>query len=53
MGTKFVGPIKLVGWFTCNKYIIVATNHATKWVEAKTLKTKIVVVIKKIMYEYI
>ncbi len=39
MGTRFyIGPIKLVGWFTSNKYILVATNYATKRVEVKDSK---------------
>jgi hypothetical protein len=52
-GLNFVGPIKHVGWFTSNKYILVTTNHATKWVEAKAFITNIVVVIAKFMYECI
>jgi len=30
-----------------------ATNYATKWVEVKALKTYTIIIIKKILYEYI
>jgi hypothetical protein len=52
-GFDFVGPIKLVGRYTRNKYIFVVIDYATKWVEARALTTNIVVIIAKFLYESI
>jgi hypothetical protein len=49
----FVGSIKPTRRYTRNTYIIVTTNYATKWVEVKTLKTNIVVIITIFLYECI
>jgi hypothetical protein len=37
-GLDLMGPIKLVGRYMGNCYILVIINYATKWVEAKELK---------------
>ncbi len=52
-GLNFVGPIKLAGRYTRNKYIIVTTNYATKWVEAKSLRINIVAITTNFLYECI
>jgi hypothetical protein len=52
-GLNVIGPIKPTRRLTWNKYIIVAINYAIKWVEAKALKTNIVVVTTIFLYKYL
>jgi hypothetical protein len=52
-GLDFVGPIKSTGIYIRNKYILIAIDYATKWIEVKVLKTNIVIVIAIFLYECI
>jgi hypothetical protein len=49
-GLDSIGPIKSTRRLTRNKYIMVAIDHATNWVESKEFKTNIVVVTTKFLY---
>jgi hypothetical protein len=52
-GLDFVWPIKPTRRYTCNKYIFIIIDYATKWVEVRALIINIVVVTTKILYECI
>ncbi len=52
-GLDFIGLIKLTRRLTRNRYILVAIDYATKWVESKVFKTNIVIFTIIFMYEYI
>jgi hypothetical protein len=52
-GFDFLGPINPARRYTWNKYILVAIDYATKWVEVRALKTNTTIVIAKFLYECI
>jgi len=52
-GLDFVGLIKPISKRKGNKYILIATNYAAKWVETRALKTIIAIVIANFLYECI
>jgi hypothetical protein len=52
-GLNLIGLIKPTRRLTINKYILVAIDYATKWVEAKALITNTIIVTTIFMCEYI
>ena len=52
-GNDFVGPIKLPARYTHAKYIIVAIDYLTKWVEAKAIVKNDARTTTKFLYENI
>jgi len=53
LGLDFVGPIKPTKKEKGNKYIFVAKNYVTKWVEVRALKINIATIIANFLYECI
>ncbi len=49
----FIGLVKLVSRLSDNRYILVAIDYATKWVEARTLSTNTPTINAKFLYEHI
>ena len=53
VGLDFVGTFKPAAAQTGNKYIIVATDYCTKWVEAKALRDNMAASMAKFVYEHL
>jgi len=53
VGSRFISPIRPTKRLIENKYILIIINYATKWVEAKALRTNNVIITTRFMYEYI
>ena len=52
-GLDFIGPFTPAAAPTGNRYILVATDYCTKWVEAKLLRDNIAASTTKFLYEHI
>ncbi len=52
-GLDYIGPIKPTWRLTRNRYILIALNYATKWVEVKAFRTNTIVGITRFLYEFI
>jgi hypothetical protein len=52
-GLDFIKPIKPTSHYFGNWYILVATDYAIKWVEARTLCTNTIVVTPEFLYDHI
>jgi hypothetical protein len=53
MGIRLIRPIKPTSKFLSNCYILVATNYATKWVEAWAFHINTATITVKFLYEHI
>jgi hypothetical protein len=52
-GLDFIGPIKPTSRYFGNRYILIAIDYVTKWVEARALQTNTTIVIAKFLYDHI
>jgi hypothetical protein len=52
-GLGFIGLVKPIGKHTWNKHVFVVTCYTTKWVDARTLHSTMMVVTAKFLYECI